>query len=517
LNFTEKDLQQILDKGLTTERVLNQIALFKKGIPFINLERAATVNDGIFKCGEDHVQKYISIYEKRKDDFQIVKFIPASGAATRMFKALFEFLMGYDPEEESINSYINHNNAMELEVFLVGIEKLPFFEEVVTKLHKKFSSFNDFYYDKQRYEFIRMMLDEDGLNYSFSPKGLLPFHRYLEHISTAFEEHLFEAADYASVKGKAKLHFTISEVHKHRFDQEFQHIEEDISEKTKTEFDISFSYQKQSTDTITVNLDNEPVRDDTGELVFRPSGHGALLENLNGLNADIVFIKNVDNVVVSKYASEISKHKKLLAGVLIDVQTKLFKYLSALESQVDIEVLWEEMINFSKNELNIILGSGFCNKSDEEQKKYLFEKFNKPIRVCGMVRNEGEPGGGPFWVLHDDGEISLQIVEATQVNKKDEMQNSIFKNATHFNPVDLVCGLKDYKGKRFDLSAFIDLDTAFIAMKTRKGTDIKALERPGLWNGSMAHWNTIFIEVPLITFNPVKTINDILKPAHQVL
>lgn len=514
--FTETDLRQFLAKGLTKERVINQITLFKKGIPFIDLEREATINDGILKLEESRIRESIKIYDENRSQLDIIKFVPASGAATRMFKDLFEFLKAYNPEEESINSYINKNKAKDLKVFLVGLEKLPFFEEVVTKLHKTIPDFNELHYDLQRYEFIKAMLDEKILNFSYFPKGLLPFHRYQTHVSTAFEEHLFEAAAYASSNSKANLHFTISEIHKDKFDREFMHIEEDVELKTRTEFDISFSYQKQSTDTIAVNQDNVPARSENGDIIFRPSGHGALLENLNDINADIIFIKNIDNVVVNKYEKEIVKYKKLLAGVLINVQNQVFEYLRILHDLSNSETYFEEIIEFASKELNVVVNAGFRNKSISKQAQYLINKLNRPIRVCGMVENEGEPGGGPFWVNQNDGEISLQIVETAQINKKDEGQKEILKNSTHFNPVDLVCGIKDFRGNKFDLTQFVDYDTAFITMKTKTGKHIKALERPGLWNGSMAHWNTIFVEVPLITFNPVKTVNDLLKPAHQV-
>jgi len=517
LNFTEKDLQQILNKGLTEECVLNQIELFKNGIPFIRLERSAKINDGILEFDHDQIENFIHQYDQARNDLDIVKFVPASGAATRMFKTLFEFLKAYDSEAETINAYINRNKAKELKVFLVGLEKLPFFEEVVTKLHKHTPNFNELHYDKQRFEFIKAILSEDGLNYSHFPKGLLPFHRYQTHISTAFEEHLFEASAYASSNNKTELHFTISEIHTHKFCEEFKHIEEDIAEQTNTEFKISFSYQKQSTDTIAVTPENKPGRDDENQLIFRPSGHGALLENLNEINADIIFIKNIDNVVVNKYAEDIVKYKKLLAGVLIEVQKQVFEYLRILHDLSNADTYFEEIIEFAKNKLNVIVNSGFGSKSVEEQTEYLIEKLNRPIRVCGMVKNEGEPGGGPFWIDRGNGEVSLQIVETAQIDKKDEKQKSILKTATHFNPVDLVCGVKDFRGNKFDLANYIDHDTAFITMKTKTGKDIKALERPGLWNGSMAYWNTIYVEVPLITFNPVKTVNDLLKPAHQAL
>ncbi|WP_347923798.1 DUF4301 family protein [Pontimicrobium sp. SW4] len=515
MNFTQNDIKQIEEKGLTVDKVISQIALFKKGVPFINLQSAATIDNGILSFNETEAEELINLFDARRDSISIVKFVPASGAATRMFKTLFTFLKEFNPKKESINSYINKNKVKELSVFFVGLEKLPFFEEVVTRIHKTYVDYNDLSYDEQRLLFVKTMLDENQLNYSFFPKGLLPFHRYKEHFSTAFEEHLFEAAEYASSSNEASLHFTISEKHKHKFDEEFKFIEEDVEDKTQTRFNISFSYQKHATDTIAVTPKNEPFRDDNGALVFRPSGHGALIENLNEIDADIIFIKNIDNVVVNKYRSEVAKYKKMLAGVILKIQEKAFEYEEALNYEVSNEKL-VEIANFLATKMNVILDSSFNNLSFHEKKVYLKSKLHRPIRVCGMVKNEGEPGGGPFWVKDASGTISLQIVESAQIDKNNPKQHDILKNATHFNPVDLVCSIRNYKGEIFDLTRFINHNTAFITMKTKTGKDLKALELPGLWNGSMAYWNTIFVEVPLITFNPVKTVNDLLKAPHQI-
>lgn len=515
MNFTQNDINQIEKKGLTVDKVLSQIALFKKGVPFVDLKSTATIGNGILAFNEGEREDLIKLFDKKRDVISIMKFVPASGAATRMFKTLFTFLKEYNPQKESINSYINKNKEKELSVFFVGLEKLPFFEEVVTKIHKSHPNYNELSYDEQRLLFVKTMLDENLLNYSSFPKGLLPFHRYKEHSSTAFEEHLFEAAEYASSNRDANLHFTISEKHKDKFDEEFKYIEEDVEEKTQTKFNITFSYQKHATDTIAVTTANEPFRDDNDMLVFRPSGHGALIENLNEIDADIIFIKNIDNVVVNKYKGEVAKHKKMLAGVILKIQKKAFEYEESLNYEISNEKLLETA-DFLSSKMNVVLDVNFNNLSLHEKKVYLKNKLNRPIRVCGMVKNEGEPGGGPFWVKSTSGNISLQIVESAQIDKKNPDQNTILKNATHFNPVDLVCSVKNYKGEKFDLTKYVDSNTAFITMKTKTGKDLKALELPGLWNGSMAYWNTIFVEVPLITFNPVKTVNDLLKAPHQI-
>ncbi|MCK0107983.1 DUF4301 family protein [Flavobacteriaceae bacterium S0825] len=515
MNFTQNDINQIEKKGLTVDKVLSQIALFKKGVPFVNLKSTATIGNGILAFNEREREDLIKLFDNKRDTISIMKFVPASGAATRMFKTLFTFLKEYNPQKESINSYINKNKEKELSVFFVGLEKLPFFEEVVTKIHKSHPNYNELSYDEQRLLFVKTMLDENLLNYSSFPKGLLPFHRYREHSSTAFEEHLFEAAEYASSNRDANLHFTISEKHKDKFDEEFKYIEEDVEEKTQTKFNITFSYQKHATDTIAVTTTNEPFRDDNGMLVFRPSGHGALIENLNEIDTDIIFIKNIDNVVVNKYKGEVAKYKKMLAGVILKIQKNAFEYEESLNYEITNEKLLE-IADFLSSKMNIVLDVNFNNLSLHEKKVYLKNKLNRPIRVCGMVKNEGEPGGGPFWVKNSSDNISLQIVESAQIDKKNPDQNTILKNATHFNPVDLVCSVKNHKGEKFDLTKYVDSNTAFITMKTKTGKDLKALELPGLWNGSMAYWNTIFVEVPLITFNPVKTVNDLLKAPHQI-
>ncbi|MCB0382424.1 MAG: DUF4301 family protein [Psychroserpens sp.] len=515
--FSEKDIQQIERKGLTLKKVQRQIELFENGIPFANLVSEASIDNGILRLSNKDIQESMAYFESKKDDISILKFVPASGAATRMFKFLYSFLDEYDLEKESINSYINRFKNNDLSLFFIGLEKFPFYHIVKSKLHSQFPGFDALSLNEQRLKFVQMMLDSDKLDYGNSPKGLLPFHEYKNQVvSTAFEEHLYESALYSSGNEATKLHFTISEKHNHRFDEEFSRIEQKVEEKTGSKFDISFSYQKESTDTIAVTPKNKPFRDDDGSLLFRPSGHGALIENLNDLTADIIFIKNIDNVVTYKYKNDVAKYKKVLAGILLKVQEQVFNYLNLLE---DSNVSHQQIIDigeFLVNTLNVKISSEFEKYSLKYQIEYLAEKLNRPIRICGMVKNEGEPGGGPFWVKDESGNISLQIVESAQINKKSKHQKQILKNATHFNPVDLVCGIKNYKGDKFDLKKFIDKKAAFISMKTKTGKDLKALELPGLWNGSMANWNTIFVEVPLITFNPVKTVNDLLKAPHQI-
>ncbi|MBC9795403.1 DUF4301 family protein [Sinomicrobium weinanense] len=514
--FTEKDHQQLREKGITVAQVLEQIDIFKEGVPFVNLLRSATVKNGIVSVSEEVKQRYISLYDSEKDGVEVMKFIPASGAATRMFRSLFKFLDKFNPERETFNTYVNREKAHDMQIFFVGVEKLPFYDEVIQSLKHKEPGFDSFPDDRQKYLFVREMLAEDGLNYGAFPKGLLPFHKYKTHSATAFEEHLYEAALYDVSNGVAQLHFTISEKHSHKFDAEFNKIENYVGEKTSTSFTISFSYQKKSTDTIAVTPEDKPFRTNDGSLLFRPAGHGALIENLNDQDADIIFVKNIDNVVVYRYKHEMAGYKKMLGGILMEYRDKIFAYAKMLDEEEITEEQIAEIKTFLHDELNTLTAPDFYKYTRKYQIEHLKEKLNRPIRVCGMVKNEGDPGGGPFWVKDEDGNISLQVIEAAQVDHNNKKQVKILKGATHFNPVDIVCGVKNYKGEKYNLLDFVDPKQAFITEKTREGKELKALERPGLWNGGMAFWNTIFVEVPLATFNPVKTVNDLLKPAHQV-
>lgn len=513
--FSDKDLKEIENHDLTVKQIKDQIAQIKSGMAFSNLKKAATVGNGILKLKAHQETYFINLFDKRSPDLSMIKFVPASGAATRMFKFLFEFLNNYKLTQGSIHTYIEKSNNKELSKFLDTLEKLPFFEEVVHKTHKVIPNFNDLSFEEERVEFIKTMLNEDRLNYSFYPKGLLPFHKYKERVSTAFEEHFFEAAYYASSLNVANLHFTISEIHNKNFNEELNYIQEDVEAETNKTFNTSFSYQKKSTDTIALTINDELYKDTEGSILFRPSGHGALLENLNDLDYDIIFIKNIDNVVVKEQHPIISDYKKMLAGILLEVQEQAFMFLNQLETEKPNDIVISEIKDFLTDKLNVVIGSDFEKNNTSFQIKYLMDKLNRPIRVCGMVKNEGEPGGGPFWVEDDKGNVSLQIVESAQVDTDNSNQLKILKESTHFNPVDIVCGVKNYQGKSFDLTKYVDHNAAFITLKNHAGTDIRALELPGLWNGSMANWNTLFVEVPLSTFNPVKTVNDLLRSAHQ--
>jgi Domain of unknown function (DUF4301) len=396
------------------------------------------------------------------------------------------------------------------------MDKFSFFEEVDAKLKEIYPRFDEWPRDSKNYYFIKTLLSPDYFDFANKPKGVLPFHQYNSHVAAPIEEHLYECGFYASSNGKSNLHLTVSEHHQPLFETIIEKVKDKIEAKANTQIKVSYSYQKKETDTIAVDANNKPFRNENGMLVFRPGGHGALIENLNAIHSDIVFIKNIDNVIQNNI-QQISFYKKALGGILIELQKQLFSILNALESNNVTSETIHNAVLFLKEQLNINLNEDFYKFKSKNQIATLIGLLNRPIRVCGMVKNEGEPGGGPFWVRSTSGILSLQIVETSQVDMNNKQQVAILKNATHFNPVDLVCGLKNYKGEQFDLKQFVDKNSGFIVHKNNAGIEVKAYELPGLWNGAMANWLTVFVEVPLFTFNPVKTVNDLLKAAHQPL
>ncbi len=511
IEFTQRDIEQIEEKGISKKKVEEQIRTFMEGIPFITLHAPAVIGDGILKISGREEKELIDTFERARSSLSLLKFVPASGAASRMFKALFGFLDEFDPGKESFEAYHTRTGNKHVKRFFGRIHDFPFYELVLSRL-----GVADLDDDNNKLEFVREMLKEDGLNYGFYPKGLLPFHKYGDTLVTPFEEHLYEGVYYASVGQKAKLHFTISEQHQDLFDKEWKEIGAGVTEDTNTQFEVGYSYQSQATDTIAVTPDNEPFREEDGSVLFRPGGHGALIQNLDRQEADIIFIKNIDNVVTRDQADEVANSKKVLGGILLRLQEKVFHYAKMLEDNTVKGGDMEEIREFLERDLNVRFSDSYHGFTLGQQLEVLKDKLNRPLRVCGMVRNEGEPGGGPYWVKDRNGNISLQIVESAQVDLEREHQASVFKKATHFNPVDLVCGVMDHRGKKYDLLKYVNEKQGFITQKTKEGKPLKALELPGLWNGGMAFWNTVFVEVPSVTFNPVKTVNDLLKPAHQV-
>ncbi|WP_034886932.1 DUF4301 family protein [Gillisia sp. Hel_I_29] len=516
MNFTQADIQQIENKGIALSEIEEQLKIFSRGNLPVNIAAAATVGDGIKQYSEARQQELKKFYEDHKSEYKILKFVPASGAATRMFKAIHVFLNEFDPEREELSNYLKKIDNDNLNRFFRNFEKLPFFKESVEFAKKDNSNFADLADDKKKVLITKAMLFSPGLDLCDHPKGLVPFHKYGDLIATAFEEHLYEAALYSEVNGECDLHFTVSEEHKEKFENEYNRILERVNKKTGINFKVTYSYQNPKTDTIAVNKDNTPFRTVDNELFFRPGGHGALIENLNNLDADVVFIKNIDNVVKSSEVDNMASFKKVLGGKLLLLQDQCFEHLINLDNPNLSDEELEQIKVFLNEKLNLSSKEDFSILSKDEKIKYLQDKLNRPLRVCGMVKNEGEPGGGPFLVKMENGERSLQIIESAQIDTKDIHQNEIAQNATHFNPVDLVCGIKDYQGNLFDLNLFVDPTMSFIAEKTKDGKPLRALERPGLWNGAMAKWNTVFVEVPVQTFNPVKTVSDLLKASHQM-
>ncbi len=514
--FTEGQLLQIRDHGISLPDIEKQIENFRKGFAFTNLIKPAIVNDGILRFNNEDVNGLADFYDRNQNGKKLIKFIPASGAASRMFKELFSFLETYSASQDDIIKFEKDRGFNSVYNLIDRLTEFAFYPELVEILKKNGISIEDSLQKKEYHIIIGYLLAGHGLNYGQLPKGLLKFHKYPETNRTPAEEHLVEAALYGkSVTGKAQVHFTISPEHAGLFNDHINKVIEKYKEKFNLEYEIGFSEQKKSTDTIAVDLNNNPFLDKNSRLVFRPGGHGALIENLNDLDGDIVFIKNIDNVVPDSLKPETTLYKKALAGLLLRKQEKVFGYLNVLEGETFDEAKINEIVDFFQNELNIIIPDTFFHLYLNDKKDYLFQHLNRPMRVCGMVKNEGEPGGGPFWVKNTKGEISLQIIESSQIDPDNPKQKTIAQNATHFNPVDLICGIKDFRGEKFDLLDFVDPETGFISLKSKDGRELKAQELPGLWNGAMANWITVFVEVPVITFNPVKTVNDLLRETHS--
>ena len=501
-----KDLELLAAKGISEKQIEEQLACFVKGFPFLEITASASVERGIMVIPQEKQATYMDAWDaylaKNK---KIVKFVPASGAASRMFKNLYEFLSA---------DYNEPRNAFEKK-FFDDIRKFAFYDALNRAcIENEAKDIPALIALGQYKAVVSNLLESKGLNYGQLPKGLLLFHSYPQTARTAMEEHLAEGAMYAKNNaGEVNIHFTVSPEHKALFEQLVAAKTGDYEEKFSVKYDISFSVQKPSTDTIAADMENKPFRDN-GKLLFRPGGHGALIENLNDLDADIVFIKNIDNVVPDRLKDETVAYKKLIAGVLVTLQKQAFEYLELLDGGKYNHEQLEEIIRFVQQKL-CCRNNEIKDLEDAELVIYLRKKLNRPMRVCGMVKNVGEPGGGPFLAYNPDGTVSLQILESSQIDMNDAEKKAMFEKGTHFNPVDLVCAVRDYKGRKFDLVNYVDKATGFISYKSKNGKDLKALELPGLWNGAMSDWSTVFVEVPLGTFNPVKTVNDLLREQHQ--
>ena len=513
--LTASDREQILKRGGDPQETLNQIAHFKKGFPFLKIVEPASIDHGITRLSEKESQRLVSFYESQLEKGTVpVKFVPASGAASRMFQALFSFQEEAHTNDEA-QTLLDKEQYNNVRKFYDQLSKFAFYPRILEKL----GSLSDTGGKMKYPEILNELLSPEGLNYGFLPKGLLDFHMYAGTSRTPAEEHLVEGALYGTdAAGLVRIHFTVSPEHLTFFRAKCETSAVGLEKRYEVKYDITFSEQKPSTDTISVDENNEPFRTSEGKLFFRPGGHGALLENLNDLHADLIFVKNIDNVVPDRLKDETILYKKALAGLLLERQQQIFDHLRLLENPDllnDNQIDW--MMKYLTDELST-LPAGNAPFPDKESKiQYLKVKLNRPIRVCGMVKNEGEPGGGPFWAIQADGTTTLQVVESSQIDLKNPEQSAIAARSTHFNPVDLVCGVRDYKGKKFSLPDFRDPETGFISLKSKDGKPLKAQELPGLWNGAMSDWITFFVEVPPVTFNPVKTVNDLLRPEHQTL
>ena len=501
---TEKDLEQLGQMGLTPEAVQHQIDNFKQGFPKSHLDAAATPdNNGIIRLSDKEIARYEKQYSTLSNGKKLLKFVPASGAATRMFKDLYSFTATYFGVAGNFDK-----EFPEVKTFLENIHTFAFFNDLKAQMATADLDIEDYLHRGDYSTVINFLLEEPYLGYGSLPKALLKFHRYGAVQRTPLEEHIVEGALYAkSSDGTVNLHFTISPEHRAAFRRKIAEVKQYYESTFGIKLHITFSEQKHYTDIIAVDEQNNPVRDEEGRLLFRPGGHGALIENLNEQRADIIFVKNIDNVVPDWMKHTTVIYKQVLAGMLLELREKCFDMLRTLDTHPDSKTL-AKLIRTAKKDFNIMVPEG-CDA------RTLRNLLNRPMRICGMVKNLGEPGGGPFYTIDSMGTRSLQVVESAQVNHNDPQQEAIFQASTHFNPVDLVCSTKNYHGRYFDLRKYVDPQTGFISKKTKGALTVKSQELPGLWNGAMAHWITLFVEVPIATFNPVKTVNDLLRKEHR--
>lgn len=484
--FTHKDIQQIEAHGLSVEKVNIQLANFRNGFPFLKIVSSATVGNGIKAVDDQQAELYRALWRQSLGGLKVEKFVPASGAATRMFKDLFAFVN----EDKS---------GKVVEAVEQGLDKFAFAAALNAVVPEGASL-------KEK---VAAIIGPEGLDYGAKPKGLILFHNYPDGPRTAFEEHLVEGAMYAASEGVVNIHFTVSPEHIEGFESLFESVREKYEQKFGVKYNISMSVQKSSTDTIAANPDGTPFREDDGRLLFRPAGHGALIENLGERDADVLFVKTIDNVAPDGLKGDTIKYKEILAGLLIATQRRVFDYVQQIEAgTADLG----EVAEFVEEGLCVRLPEGVKALEGEALAAELLRVLDRPLRVCGMVRNEGEPGGGPFWAEGADGSVALQIAESSQISPE---QKHLMAEATHFNPVDIVCATKNVRGEHYRFADFVDPQTGFISSKSKGGRELLAQELPGLWNGAMARWNTLFVEVPISTFSPVKVVSDLLRREHQ--
>jgi Domain of unknown function (DUF4301) len=512
--FSARDLRQMAVMGIAPEEAARQVELFRNPPPYTRVLRPCRPGDGIRVLSLADHDEFLGHFDAAARRGRTAKFVPASGAATRMFKDLLAYLASPPGAEPSAP----------VRTFFANLPRFAFYESLAAALGANGIDLDEAVRNGDWRVVLRYLLEKPGLGYADLPKGVLPFHRYRQGPRTPFEEHLVEAAAIdRDEDGLCLLHFTVSPEHQDEFERLLDRVRPGLEDRYDCRFEVSFSTQRHATDTLAVDPQNRPFRTEAGALLFRPGGHGALIDNLNELGRDgwdIVLLKNIDNVVPDSRKPVVHLWKRLLGGCLLAVREAAFVHLDRLEALDGVrgkraEALLREAGEFLAGELCRPLPEGFAQADSHERQRFLMDALDRPIRVCGVVRNQGEPGGGPFWVESPSGGISPQIVEASQIDPRSPEQQEILKTSTHFNPVDIVCGLRDRLGHRYDLHRYVDPSTVFIAEKSHEGRPLKALERPGLWNGAMAGWNTVFVEVPDATFAPVKTVLDLLRPEHQ--
>lgn len=513
MNYTKEDLKVFRQREVKPEEIDRQLAHFEKGFDYVDLSAPATIGNGIIRIKAEDEERLNACFEQARETGELLKMVPASGSASRMFKELFAFMDSYTGSEEEFLQFVQDKGNGSMHDFFLKLDELPFYNRLSAAMWYDGKDIGKMSDKRQFNEILSYILTDKGLNYGNTPKGLVDFHCYRDFVRTAFDEHIVEGGMYCNNGKTARLHFTVSEEYLKLFQERLRKVTKVFEKMFNIKYDVTFSIQKPSTDTVSLTDKGELLRDEAGKPVFRPGGHGALIYNLNELEADIIFIKNIDNVIPDRAKGDTIKYKRLLAGMLVELQKRIFGYLNRLDENPTEEQVQE--IEAFMGEIGYKEAEDRTYKDRNERIRQLHQLLDRPIRVCGMVKNEGEPGGGPFWVKTKDGSSRLMIIESAQINLKDKEQKKVVEHATHFNPVDLVCGVKNYQGRKFDLEKFIDPEQGFITRKSFKGKEIQVQELPGLWNGAMANWITVFVEVPLSTFTPVKTVFDLFRFEHR--